>query len=92
MNRTRIIAVIGLALALSACASALPNPETTTPDQIGGFWWGLWNGWTAGFSFIGSLFSDNIAIYHTPNNGGWYDFGFVLGIGVFSFGVGKAKR
>ena len=34
------------------------------------------------YSFIGSLFSDTIAIYSVLNSGGWYDFGFVLGVGV----------
>ena len=33
------------------------------------------------FSWIVSLFSDEIAIYAVYNNGAWYDFGFVLGIG-----------
>ena len=36
-----------------------------------------------------SLFTDKVAIYAVPNNGGWYDFGYFLGIVVF--GVG-AKR
>jgi hypothetical protein len=32
------------------------------------------------FSLIGGLFSD-IRIYAFPNNGGWYDFGFMVGAG-----------
>ena len=31
------------------------------------------------FSFIGSLFSNDIAVWAVNNNGGWYTFGFVLG-------------
>ncbi len=51
---------------------------------------GLIHGWLVPFSFVGSLFSDNIAIYAVPNNGGWYDFGFVLG--VSSLGGAAASR
>lgn len=73
--------VILLALTLAACAhqvTAAIEPEAP------GFFMGLIHGWIVPFSFIGSLFSDNIAIYAVPNNGGWYDFGFVLGVGSFS--------
>ena len=35
-----------------------------------------------------SLFSDNIGMYEVYNNGGWYDFGFLLGAGgVFGGGI-----
>ncbi|MEV0841977.1 hypothetical protein AB0I55_20755 [Actinocatenispora sera] len=27
-----------------------------------------------------SLFTDSVSIYDVHNNGGWYNFGFVLGI------------
>lgn len=57
-----------------------------------GFWGGLWHGIVAPFAFIGSLFSDDIAIYAVNNNGGWYDFGFVLGAGILSFGSGRSSR
>jgi hypothetical protein len=33
-------------------------------------------------SWIISLFNDTTTIYAIYNNGGWYDFGFVLGCGV----------
>lgn len=52
------------------------------PRNPAGFWWGLWNGLTIGFSFIGSLFNDTIAIYDVNNNGGWYDWGFNTGVGI----------
>jgi hypothetical protein len=37
------------------------------------------------FSFFGSIFSNDIALYGVNNNGAWYDFGFVMGAGI-SFG------
>jgi hypothetical protein len=32
-----------------------------------------------------------VAIYAVPNNGGWYDFGFFLGIVVFGVGARKSQ-
>jgi hypothetical protein len=28
-----------------------------------------------------SLFDDDVAIYEMNNNGGWYDLGFLMGVG-----------
>ena len=33
------------------------------------------------FALGGHRFDNNIRIYNFPNRGGWYDFGFFLGIG-----------
>ena len=49
-----------------------------------GFFWGLWHGFIAPISSIGSLFKSDIAIYDICNVGGWYDFGYCLGIGAFT--------
>ena len=35
-------------------------------------------------TFIVSLFTDTVSIYEVDNNGNWYDFGFMLGIALFS--------
>jgi hypothetical protein len=32
----------------------------------------------------------DVAVYAVPNNGGWYDFGFFLGITVFGVGARKS--
>ncbi|MEZ5105260.1 MAG: hypothetical protein R2757_12240 [Draconibacterium sp.] len=55
-----------------------------------GFWHGLWHGVIAPVSFVISLFSDKVAMYAVNNNGGWYDFQFVLGAGILFGGGGKA--
>ena len=34
--------------------------------------------------------SRKVAIYAVPNNGGWYDFGYFLGIVVFGVGARKS--
>ncbi len=49
-----------------------------------GFWVGLWHGLIAPFVFIVSFFNTNIRIYETNNNGKWYDFGFLIGVGALS--------
>ena len=57
----------------------------TTP----GFWLGVWHGFIFPVAFVVSLFMPDVAIYAVPNNGGWYDFGYFVGI-VF-IGVGARK-
>jgi hypothetical protein len=74
-------------LFLAAC-TATQQPDAVTPAAPG-FLLGLWHGLIFPLAWIASLFVPDIAVYAVPNNGGWYDFGYFLGIVVF--GVG-AKR
>jgi len=74
-----------LLLAFSSCAPG-PNTVEKTADQEGkvaGFWLGLWHGLISPISFIVSLFNKNVDIYEVHNSGSWYNFGFVLGAGLF---------
>lgn len=84
----RIIGIILIAILLSGCAEAHTIQLGISPS---GFWSGLWHGFIAGFSFIGSLIWDDIAVYDINNNGGWYDFGFLLGIGFFTGGSASRR-
>jgi hypothetical protein len=70
---------------LSSCADVEPIKECLVNSPYG-FWGGLWHGMISPISFIGSLFSNDIAIYAVNNNGGWYNFGFVLSSGILSGG------
>jgi hypothetical protein len=77
--------VLLVLLALSSCAPG-PNSAEKTADQEGktaGFWLGLWHGLISPITFIISLFNKNIDIYEVHNSGSWYNFGFVLGAGLF---------
>ncbi|HEX2868164.1 MAG TPA: hypothetical protein VHO03_14055 [Ignavibacteriales bacterium] len=47
-----------------------------------GFLGGLWHGFISPITFLISLFSQDVRIYETRNNGRWYDFGFCLGAGI----------
>ena len=78
-------------LVLSGCADVTPIQDCVV-DKPAGFFWGLWHGLIAPISFIGSLFIDDIAMYAVNNNGGWYDFGFVIGAGILFGGSGKASK
>lgn len=85
MKFTRIAIAAALALTLSACASQIDAGISASPDTPG-FLWGMWHGFIFPWSFIGSLFNPDIAVYAVPNKGGWYDFGFFLGITVLGGG------
>lgn len=45
-----------------------------------GFLLGLWHGFIFPFAWILSLFMPDVSVYAVPNNGGWYDFGYFVGI------------
>ena len=81
------LALAAAALSLAACA-ATQQPDAVAPTAPG-FLLGLWHGFIFPVAWLVSLFAPKVAIYAVPNNGGWYDFGYFLGIVVF--GVG-AKR
>jgi hypothetical protein len=69
----------------TACAAS--QASGAVAHSAPGFFAGLWHGLIFPLAFLVSLFAPNIAIYAVPNNGGWYDFGFFLGICVFGVGA-----
>jgi len=86
------LCILLVAVLFTGCAevTSIEACITSTPY---GFWSGLWHGIITPFAWICSLFSDDIAIYAVNNNGGWYDFGFILGIGALgSSSTSAAKR
>lgn len=52
---------------------------------------GSGTGFTIFFSLVGHIFDDSIRIYAFPNSGGWYDFGFFLGVCVLLGGAAAAE-
>ena len=81
-------AVLAATLALAACAAS-QTPAAIAPAAPG-FWLGLWHGFIFPVAWVVSLFTDKVALYAVPNNGGWYDFGYFF-LGVVVFGVGARK-
>lgn len=93
MHKSILIGLFFLTLMLVGCAAG-PNPVAHTPaadGTVAGFWLGLWHGIICPFTFIISLFSNNVHMYQVHNNGGWYNFGFVLGAGILFGGSGKSS-
>jgi hypothetical protein len=84
---TYTILSLALILSLTGCADA-QTVDTCLSGHTYGFWGGLWHGLITPFSFVGSLFTDDITVYAVNNNGGWYDFGFLFGVGGLGFGGG----
>ncbi|WP_152189980.1 hypothetical protein [Georgenia satyanarayanai] len=76
-----ILVVAALALAVGGCAAGV---NAVAEPGGAGFWLGLWHGIILPITFIVSLFTDTVNIYEVDNNGNWYDFGFVLGLALFS--------
>jgi hypothetical protein len=88
--KKRLLLFVVLILALFAFISCATQSVEPNPDPPG-FWHGLLHGFILLFSFIGSLFTD-YKIYAFPNSGGWYNFGFLLGVMMFFGGGGAGAR
>lgn len=88
-RKFQIVFVIALICLLSGCADTVTFAEASDIEPVG-FWHGLWHGMIAPISWIVSLFDSSTAIYAIYNNGGWYDFGFILGIGALTGGASKS--
>lgn len=54
------------------------QPSTSLAEALPGFLTGFVHGALILFSFVASWFTD-LRIYASPNSGGWYDSGYVLG-------------
>lgn len=91
MSKTWVVLLlVVVVLSLTACAAGVSELRGTENDEgeIAGFWRGLWHGIIAPFAFIVSLFSDSVGIYEVHNNGGWYNFGYLLGLTIIFGGSG----
>jgi hypothetical protein len=91
-----LVSIAILAVLLLASCAAGTNPAVDAPKADGktaGFWSGLWHGFISPFTFIISLFTDNVNVYEVHNSGNWYDFGFILGVAIiFGGGARGTKR
>ena len=90
------IVILAAALVLVSCAPG-PNSVEKTPaagGQPAGFLLGLWHGFISPVTFVISVFTRNVRFYEVHNNGTWYNFGFVLGAGLFLSGgiLGRKKK
>jgi len=82
-------------VALAGCAAGATTASMAAGSHPAGFWLGLWQGFICPITLIVSFFSSTVGIYEVHNNGGWYDFGFVLGASIVfsgSHGPRVARR
>lgn len=94
MKNIRLLLLAALLVLLVACvpeANELAYRHKGI-DQPPGFWMGLWHGLIAPITFVISLFSDTVGMYAVRNNGGWYDFGYLIGLGSLHGGGVGARR
>lgn len=71
-------------------AVAGPGSKYRQPGaEPAGFLAGLWHGLISPITFLVSLFNPDVRLYETRNNGGWYDFGFLLGVSAVFGGGGS---
>ena len=89
MTGSAVCAVIAM-LSLTAC-TAVQQTSAVEPDAPG-FWLGVWHGFIFPIAWIVSLFTDKVSVYAVPNNGGWYDFGYFVGICFLGVGARSSKR
>jgi hypothetical protein len=92
----KLSALLAIILVAAACVPG-PNPAERTPGadgNVAGFFSGFWHGLIAPVTFIISIFSKSVRFYEVHNTGGWYNFGFVLGAGLFLSGgiLGRKKK
>ncbi|MDJ0832804.1 MAG: hypothetical protein QNJ69_04720 [Gammaproteobacteria bacterium] len=77
LNYQRHILLLPLILLLTSCAA---GDAQFNADSPAGFWYGLWHGIISVISLVIHIFNDSVLVYETDNSGGWYDFGFLLGV------------
>lgn len=87
-----LLGMVLATLALAACAPGANELLNTAGSRgsAAGFWLGLWHGCISPITLIISLFRDSVNIYELHNNGGWYNFGFLLGASI-SLGGGASR-
>jgi len=90
MTRTRVFVLVAMSLTVAACV-AKQSLSAVNPAAPG-FLEGVWHGFIFPVAWIISLFTDQIAVYAVPNNGGWYDFGYFVGICFLGVGARSSKR
>ena len=81
---------LGATLALAACATQTASAVAHSPTTPG-LLLGVWHGFIFPVAWVLSLFMPEIAVYAVPNDGGWYDFGYFVGIVFLGVGARRSR-
>lgn len=92
MKRSTVAGLLLIAVFLSSCLAQPVDITNCITRESDGFLMGCWHGVIAPVTFIVSLFTDKVEMFSINNNGGWYNFGFVLGAGILFGGSSRAGR
>ena len=84
----RLLALVPFILVLVSCTAGSDQSSQETPA---GFWWGVWHGVISVLALVIHVFNDSVGVYEIHNVGGWYDFGFLLGVIVIWSGGSHAS-
>jgi hypothetical protein len=79
-------------MSLTVAACVAKQSMSAVNPAAPGFLEGVWHGFIFPIAWIVSLFTDDISVYAVPNNGGWYDFGYFVGICFLGVGARSSKR
>jgi hypothetical protein len=85
----RTVAALAALALLAGCAAS--QTAAAVAPAAPGFWHGVWHGFIFPVAWIVSLFVPDVSVYAVPNNGGWYDFGYFVGIVFLGVGARKTK-
>ncbi len=88
---SRSAGLLAVALGAALFAACAHQPGVGPYMDAPGFFPGLLHGLIAPFAFVGSLFM-KVRMYAWPNSGAWYDFGFLIGLGVWGGGAAARPR
>ena len=73
----KLLIFIPVVLLLTSCTAGDVQFTEVSPA---GFWYGLWHGIISFITLFIHIFNDSITVYEVNNTGGWYDFGFLVGV------------
>ncbi|MES9833655.1 MAG: hypothetical protein ABW139_15570 [Candidatus Thiodiazotropha sp. DIVDIV] len=72
-----LLVIFPIIILVTSCTAGNAQFSIETPA---GFFWGIWHGVISVISLIIHLFNDSVVVYEVDNIGGWYDFGFLMGV------------
>ena len=87
----RLFAALAPSAALLLLAACATQTSSAVAPQAPGFLLGLWHGFIFPVAWVLSLFMPDVSVYAVPNNGGWYDFGYFIGVVFLGVGARQAR-
>lgn len=83
---------IFILLLVNSCTAKSQDIHNSLSGPISGFWNGIWHGMISLITLIMSCFDKNIAMYDINNNGAWYNFGFLIGVGCSGYPLSLIRK